>query len=289
MKYTKFIRKEDIEYLQYDVISQDLRIYLTRLLEAKIKQSSLRDEEVNFTIRLIALNQIINKSRRLAGLPVYVLESEEEDYYYPTEHAWHLGDFELVFRRLSTIQFIEFMCELIDDSFFSTGDVNQLFEREGLSFRIQKNSEGDISVQVFPIEMLESKFQEGEHPNIVVLVKRMDNALKYALETGDCPPVIIASAIIFETMAKDIIKSPSIQDKTLGSFFEKYRENSRLPKEILDYILSIYNERSITPLAAHGSTQTPPEISKEQLVTLVEMTKAFIKTEYKLYMLDNQM
>lgn len=289
MRYTRFVRKEDIEHLQYDVVSQEIRVYLTRLLEAAVKERSLRDNEVDLTIKLINLNQIVNKSRRLAGLSTYSLENEEDDYYYPTQHAWHFGDFELVFRRLSTIQFVEFTCELIDDGFFSTVVLNQLFEQEGLSFRIRNNNEGHILVKVFPIEMLESKFQEGEHPNIIVLVKRMDEALKYALDTGDYPPVISASASIFETMAKDIINSASIQDESLGGFFEKYRKNSRLPKEILDYILSIYNERSITPLAAHGSTQTPPEISKEQLVTLVEMTKAFIKTEYKLYVLDNQM
>lgn len=283
MKYTRFIRNEDVEYLQYDVISQELRIYLTRLLESVVKERSLRDNEVDLTIRLINLNQIINKSRRLVGLPAVILESDEEEYYYPTVHAWHLGEFELVFRRISTIQFIEFVCELIDDEFLSIANINRLFEREGSSFRIQINDDGYISVQVFPIEILESKFQEGEHPNIVVLVNRMDSALKYALDTGDAPPVISASATIFETMAKDIINSASIQTETLGGFFEKYRKNSRLPKEILDYILSIYNERSSTPLAAHGSTQTPPEISKEQLVALVEMTKAFVRIEYTLY------
>lgn len=283
MKYTRFIRKEDVERLQYDVVSQEIRIYLTRLLEAAVKEKSLRDNEVDVTIRLIHLNQIINKSRRLAGLPAVVLESDEEDYYYPAVHAWHLGEFELVFRRLSTVRFVEFVCELIDDGFFGIGDVNRLFEQEGLSFRVRISDEDYISVQVLPIEVLESKFQEGEHPNIGILINRMDNALKYALDTDDYPPVISASATIFETMAKDIINSASIQNETLGGFFEKYRKNSRLPKEILDYILSIYNERSSTPLAAHGSTLTPPKISKEQAVTLVEMTKAFVKIEYTLY------
>jgi hypothetical protein len=115
------------------------------------------------------------------------------------------------------------------------------------------------------------------HPNIPLLIERMDDALK----RDDYPGVLHACANIFETLAKDIVAIPGVQNQTLKSFFERYRKNSTLPNEILDYILSIYDLRSTTPLAGHGSTLTP-SISREQAVSLSEMTKAFVNIEYKL-------
>lgn len=115
------------------------------------------------------------------------------------------------------------------------------------------------------------------HPNIKKLFERMDNAL----DRDDYSAVLHASANIFETLAKDIVGIPSIQDQTLKSFFEKYRKDSILPQEILDYILAIYESRSTTPLAGHGSTRTP-NISREVAVSLCEMTKAFVRIEYRL-------
>ena len=102
-----------------------------------------------------------------------------------------------------------------------------------------------------------------------------------AYENKDYANVLHASASIFETMAKEIIGIPTIQDKTLKSFFDRYRSDSKLPSEILDYILATYDSRNITALAGHGSL-TPPNISKEQSLVLLEMTKAFVRIEYRM-------
>lgn len=115
------------------------------------------------------------------------------------------------------------------------------------------------------------------HPNIQILFDRMDDAIR----RDDYPGVLHASANIFETLAKDIVGIPSIQDQTLKSFFERYRKDSTLPNEILNYILDIYESRNTTPLAGHGSTRTP-SISREVAISLSEMTKAFVRIEYKL-------
>jgi hypothetical protein len=105
----------------------------------------------------------------------------------------------------------------------------------------------------------------------------MDNALSQ----GDYAAVLHASASIFETMAKDIVGIPTVQNQTLKSFFQRYRKDSTLPKEIVDYVLAIYESRNVTPLAGHGSTQAP-NISREAAISLSEMTKAFVRIEYKL-------
>ena len=138
---------------------------------------------------------------------------------------------------------------------------------------------------VFAENILPSSFDDpieegsslGEHHNIKLLMQRMESALV----SKDFPGVLHAAASIIETMAKDIVDLPSVQNQTLKSFFDRYRKDSALSNEILDYILSIYESRNSTPLAGHGSTRTP-EISKEQALTICEITKAVVRIEYKL-------
>lgn len=116
----------------------------------------------------------------------------------------------------------------------------------------------------------------GLHPNIQILMKRMDDSLN----RKDYAGVLHASASIFETLAKDIV-GITVQSQTLKSFFERYRKDSTLPNEILDYILAIYESRNTTPLAGHGSTQAP-NVSRGAAIALSEITKAFVRIEYKL-------
>lgn len=123
-----------------------------------------------------------------------------------------------------------------------------------------------------------------EHPNVSLLLKRMTTAL----ENDDPSGVLHASASIFETIAKDIIGIDAIQNKPLGHFFEQYRENSKLPEKILDYIQSIYKRRNTEPLAGHGSTKLP-EITTEEAITLAEITKALVRTERLLHAMNNHL
>lgn len=115
------------------------------------------------------------------------------------------------------------------------------------------------------------------HPNISILIQRMNDALK----RKDYGGVLHSSASIFETLAKDVVGIPTVQNQTLKSFFERYRKDSNLPDEVLNYILSVYESRGSVPLAGHGHTAIS-EISRESAVTLSEITKAFVSIEYKL-------
>ncbi|MBU1751252.1 MAG: nucleoside 2-deoxyribosyltransferase [Chloroflexi bacterium] len=127
------------------------------------------------------------------------------------------------------------------------------------------------------VQDIETPLLGSVHTNIKTLLTRMQDAL----DRKDYAGVLHASSNIFETMAKDIVDLPSVQDQTLASFFARYRKDSRLPEEILDYILATYNARSKTPLAGHGSTEAPA-ISREAAITLAEMTRAFVNIEYQL-------
>ena len=115
------------------------------------------------------------------------------------------------------------------------------------------------------------------HPNIQILMNRMDDAL----EREDYSGVLHSSASIFETMAKDIVGISTVQDQSLKGFFERYRKESLLPDGILEYILAVYDSRNVTPLAGHGSTSFP-NTTEEEALTLCEMTKALVKIEYRL-------
>ncbi len=275
MKYTKFLSMSDIKELEYEVISTELKIYLTRLLLDKIKH---HDSEEGHILDLIRQNCLINKSRGLRNLPVYILEADDLGYYHPAEYAWHNGEFEILIRSLNTIQFIEFIGFLIEDECFQLEEINDLLDRENSSFRFDKQN-NKLAIKILPVTEMEATIPNDAHPNIRTLVSRMDDALG----KQDYSLVIHSSASIFETLAKDIIGTPKIQNQPLGSFFQKYRNESGLSNEILNWIENIYKDRNTVPLAGHGSTQVPTNLSNIEATTLVEMTKAFIRIQYSIY------
>ncbi|WP_414574692.1 hypothetical protein [Anabaena sp. CCY 9402-a] len=265
MKYTLYLKQNQVDELEYEVVSTELRVHITRLLSQQIKGE----------LTIIVQNQLINKARSLIGLPIYVLELMMDDGYEPHEYAWHNGEFELLLRRFKTTEIVEFLGFLIEEGYFTVEEINDLLVKDGLSFYFERIVD-KINVCLTPLDDMSDQ-EEREHPNIRILVRRMEDALK----REDFAGVLHTSASIFETLAKDIINIATVQENTLKSFFDRYRKDSKLPDEILNYILNVYDSRNTTPLAGHGSTKKP-EISKDQATILSEMTKAFVKIEYKL-------
>ena len=273
MKYSIHLSEADVKQLEFEIVSDDLLIYLTRKLERWAEEPNDLDDI------LMRKNRLINMSRAISGGKIYVLEGDDMGEYWPQERIYHDGEFKLIFRRLSTAEFAEFVCDLIEQDYLGLDEINSLMEKDGVSFRFTETHRGEVAVEVIPLKELEEKEPVAEHGNIRLLVHRMDSAL----EAEDYAAVLHASASIFETLAKDIVGIPTVQDKTLKSFFDRYRKDSSLPDAFLDYILETYESRNVTPLAGHGST-TIPTITKEQSIILVEMTKAFVRSEYKLRM-----
>lgn len=259
--------------VEYEVVSNRCRLLLTRLVRHATRAESS-------TVKIVLQNNAINLASHLLGRPIYLLEAEDGDYYYPAEYGWHNAEIELLMQRPNTVELIEILADLIQEGVLETNAVNEILEVENLSFHFNEYGNFDdrrVEVEVYPIDDIEEK-PKDEHPNIRLLIDRMNNALD-----GDDPPgVLHASASIFETMAKDIVSLESIQDQTLASFFDRYRKNSGLPEEILDYILAIYKRRNTEPLAGHGSTK-PFGISKSEAVILAELTRAFVRIERQLH------
>lgn len=270
MKFTIYTTREQKRELEYEVLSQEFYGFITRHLMHW-------SEEPEYEERIIfRKNIIINLSNTILSKSIYVLESDDNGYYEEAEYAWHDSNFYLAVRRLDTLQFIEFAGELLDKKIIDLEFVNEALQQENASFQFI-NKGTSYGIKVFAMGDIEKENFDGEHQNIRLLVNRMDNALSIK----DYSNVLHASATIFETMAKVVIDSESIQNESLGGFFTKYRNESKLPSVILDYILEIYKKRNTSPLAGHGS-QEIPDVSNEEAVVLCQMTKAFVKIESEL-------
>ncbi|MCF6132738.1 hypothetical protein [Flavobacterium wongokense] len=270
MKFTIYSTPEQKKQLEYEILSQEFYSFITRHLMHW-------SEEPEYAESIIfRKNMIINLSNTILSKSIYVLVSDDNGNYEEVEYAWHESNFHLAVRRLDTLQFIEFIGDLLDKETISLNFINNALKEEGASFEFI-NRGGNFEIKVFTIGELEAENFDEEHQNIRLLVERMDNDL----ERSDFSQVLHSSASIFETMAKEVIGAEGVQDQTLGGFFEKYRNESKLPSGILDYILEIYKKRNTEPLAGHGSLKIPT-ITNEEAIVLSQMTKAFVKIESKL-------
>jgi hypothetical protein len=268
MKYSIYLTEDDKKHLEFEVVSRELRVHLTRLIE---RDSSFSKNE------LINQNWLVNRSRNLVARELYVLEADQDGCYEVCEYGWHIGEFALALRRLDTPRLIELLCDIIIRGWLSAGELNKLLKREGASFCFSYDGE-DVKVEVLSLSQLEEDAPlPQEHPNIRLLVTRMSSSL----EDKDYSAVLHASASIFETLAKQVVGIPNVQNETLGAFFARYQKDTKLPIELQNKILAVYKQRNTEPLAGHGSLQSP-NVTFDEAVTLSELTKAYIKIEYLL-------
>ncbi|WP_435204076.1 hypothetical protein [Micromonospora sp. bgisy143] len=219
------------------------------------------------------MNDIINRARALAGLYPYVLESFDVEDGIALASAWHHGEWNACFRRLGTVEFVELLGELIEDGWIKLEDANALLMEGNASFSYAHKG-STVAVRIIPLTDLEARADSVSHPNIRVLLGRMNSAA----EKRDWSGVLHASSNIFETLAKEVVGTPGVRDKTLGAFIDGYRKSSTLPPPVLDYIHEIYKRRNKEPLAGHGQLDTPT-VTEAEAKMLVVMTKAFITFE----------
>lgn len=263
----------DLQKLEYEIISDKARLKLTRLIRFQSQS-----EDVN--VAILKQNRFVNIANNAMGRPIYVLSSDDSGDYLAPEHAWHIGEIELIMRRPNTKVLVEILADMLQENLLEYDKINEILREDGCSVSYEKNeSDGSVEVNILEIDALEDAEVQDNHPNIRLLVKRMDTALQNCDYSG----VLHASASILETLAKIVVSLSSVENKPLGSFFERYRIDSGLPSQLLDYIFEIYNQRNVVPTAGHGGTITP-EINKQQAIVLAEMTKTLVKIERKLSM-----
>lgn len=261
------LTKKTIKELEYEVISEEARLKLTRLIR---KIAMCEDDKIH----LIRMNRLINIANSALGRPIYRLETDDMGEYMPEEFVWHTGELELIFRRPNTIKLLEILGDMIEENLLKAYHINAILKEDVSSVEFILNDDNDVSIRVYNLDEVDDEVDLEEHPNIRILIGRMEKCF----EEGDFAGVLHSSASVFETLAKDIVTIESVQNSTLGSFFERYKKDSGLPEPILDYILEIYKRRNSEPLAGHGSTGTP-SITKEEAILLKEMTKTFVRME----------
>jgi len=267
--------KKEKGQLELEVVPHDTRLRLTRLIRHRCAHP-----EAPF--QLVWTARFVNIANHAMHRPTLELESDDWGEDYPhAAYAKLESERELIMRIASTVELAEILGDYLQEKLLERDPVNEILEEGncGFTFKVRESHNDEISVSIVikSVKDIGEADLSKEHPNIRVLVNRMDRTLR----DHDYAGVLHASASIFEVLAKDVVKNPNVQDKTLASFFGAYRKASGLPGSILDYIEQVYKERNIEPLAGHGSVKEP-KIEAREATLLDEMTKAIVRSERKL-------
>lgn len=283
MTYMPFMRLSETQRqaLELEVVPSEARLELTRIIRDKCLVVH-GDEDGG--IALLRENEFINIANQVLGKPIYTLEGGGWGEYHPAEHAWHHGQRELIMRLPSTSQLAEILGDYLQRGMMNRAQVNGILKDYNCGFRFQDIGDDDIGddrtnidIKIVAADSIPDADLTAAHPNVRKLVFRMETALS----TQDFSGVLHASASVFETLAKDVMQSSTVNDQSLGAFFAGYRKKSLLPEPVLDYMLEIYKARNKTPLAGHGSL-TPPTVDAAQAVVLCELTKSIVRIERSL-------
>ena len=261
--------------LEMEVVPAETRLKLTRLIRERCNSRES-------AIQLVWIARFVNMANHLMNRQIYELESDDWGEDYPhAAYAIIESERELIMRRPTTVELAEILADYLQEGMLEPKAVNDVLREANCGFVFRKHETSDdrisISVKIISVSEIADADLSHEHPNIRVLVDRMERALT----DDDYPAVLHSAASIFETLAKDVVSNPKIQNKTLASFFDAYRKESKLPDALLDYVQQVYRDRNTKPLAGHGSIK-PPRISQREAVVLAELTKAIVRSERRL-------
>ena len=277
MVFPLFLSDQQQEALKYEVVPPAVPSHLTRILRRKYPEDDASDGYG----ALYFDNKVVNAARTLCGLVPYVLRADYLGEHHPAEQIWHQGEMDACLRRLDADELAEFLGEALENRWLTLDEVNDTLLRGNLSFRFRSTMtlSGGLKYQVELLEAVDVQAEAvtGAHPNIRLLIDRMDKAL----EERDYSLALATSASVIETLAKDVVGKATVQDQPLGSFFSAYRKSSMLPGPVLDYVEAIYGRRNTEPLAGHGHL-SPPTVDASDASLLAAMTKAFVTHEKRM-------
>lgn len=253
--------------LETELVPESTRLNLTRLVRRRCKSD-------DSSVELVNINRFVNIARTALGKTIYILSSDNMGMYEAPEFGWHFAELELIFRRPDTGELAELLCDLIEGEFLTDIEVNKLLESGNVSFRFATEDDGSVTLELLSVDELEAEPMSNEHPNIRMLIERMEAAF----EQDDYSAVLHASASVFETLAKVVFASPTVEHSTFGSIFDGYKKRSKLPEFLLQHAKDTYDRRNTEPLSGHGST-LPSSVTKEDAVVIVELTKTCVRLE----------
>lgn len=260
------------EQLELEVVSTSARLQLTRLLRKSVKVTNANSEDAH-QIELIRQNKIVNIVNNSVGRPIYTLELSDWDYL-PAEYAWHNGEIEVAMRRPDTATLAEILADLIEETNIRATDVNQILNADGCGFRIYLE-DNDALIKILDVtELPDQPVGSAKYTNVRKLVERMDRAM----QDKDWSLVLHTGASIFETLAKQVVPNPNVQNQSLGGWFSQYRNHSKLATPLLDVMEEIFKRRNIEPLAGHGSA-SDPSITQQEAIQIRELAVVLVRLE----------
>ena len=267
---TIYLSKDDAISLEYEWIPLSAKAHLIRLLD------SYCPPHVNPRTRIPYLQRIVNLANNLSERKFFDLDTDQFDDYFPEDVARLETEFMICIRRLNPIQFIEFLGTVVEYEYIDINDANIILKEINSSVAIELDTTGHLSISILPMAD-KSALDNDASPNLRTILRRMDSYLN----DEDYAAVLLNSAMAIEFISKQIYGSSKIYNQSFGSYFEGYKNKTTLPEPIIDWMLQIYKRRNTEPLASHGSP-LHPSITCEEASLIAEMTKAFIRYEFRM-------
>lgn len=267
---TIYLSKDDAISLEYEWIPLSAKAHLIRLLDRYCPP------HVNPRTRIPYLQRIVNLANNLSERKFFDLDTDQFDDYFPEDVARLETEFMICIRRLNPIQFIEFLGTVVEYEYIDINDANIILKEINSSVAIELDTTGHLSISILPMAD-KSALDNDASPNLRTILRRMDSYLN----DEDYAAVPLNSAMAIEFISKQIYGSSKIYNQSFGSYFEGYKNKTTLPEPIIDWMLQIYKRRNTEPLASHGSP-LPPSITCEEASLIAEMTKAFIRYEFRM-------
>ena len=267
---TIYLSKDDAISLEYEWIPLSAKAHLIRLLDRYCPP------HVNPRTRIPYLQRIVNLANNLSERKFFDLDTDQFDDYFPEDVARLETEFMICIRRLNPIQFIEFLGTVVEYEYIDINDANIILKEINSSVAIELDTTGHLSISILPMAD-KSALDNDASPNLRTILRRMDSYLN----DEDYAAILLNSAMAIEFISKQIYGSSKIYNQSFGSYFEGYKNKTTLPEPIIDWMLQIYKRRNTEPLASHGSP-LPPSITCEEASLIAEMTKAFIRYEFRM-------
>lgn len=267
---TIYLSKDDAISLEYEWIPLSAKAHLIRLLDRYCPP------HVNPRTRIPYLQRIVNLANNLSERKFFDLDTDQFDDYFPEDVARLETEFMICIRRLNPIQFIVFLGTVVEYEYIDINDANIILKEINSSVAIELDTTGHLSISILPMAD-KSALDNDASPNLRTILRRMDSYLN----DEDYAAVLLNSAMAIEFISKQIYGSSKIYNQSFGSYFEGYKNKTTLPEPIIDWMLQIYKRRNTEPLASHGSP-LHPSITCEEASLIAEMTKAFIRYEFRM-------
>lgn len=267
-----FLDKESMQKIEYELVPLEAKQTLTRLLRGKcLLQNREATETIGETHFAISFqNDIINRANNIIGRKPYILLPDDHGMIHEFEFIWHRSEFEACIQRLPSYEFLEFLAEITNDRIVDIQEANSLLESFGSTVSLQ---ESGGTVRLVVLEAVQDEdLPEDSNEGLQQLVRRMQSCLN----NNDAPGVLHAASSALELLAKDELGESKLNSKPFGKIAKKYKENSSLPTDIIEWVEKIYVERNREPQAGHG-TPDSGSFSIEDASLLSELTKALAR------------